>query len=73
MAALGASPVGIGTDIGTASQAQSMNSLKLSQGGSVRIPAAFCGICSIKPTHNRFSYRDVANIVRQILLPNGVS
>ncbi|KAF8451454.1 amidase signature domain-containing protein [Kalaharituber pfeilii] len=43
--ALGASSVGVGTDIG----------------GSVRIPAAFCGIYSIKPTHNRFSYRDVAN------------
>ncbi|KAF8432859.1 amidase signature domain-containing protein [Terfezia claveryi] len=43
--ALGGSSVGVGTDIG----------------GSVRIPAAFCGVYSIKPTHNRFSYRDTAN------------
>ncbi|KAI9668914.1 MAG: hypothetical protein M1829_005226 [Trizodia sp. TS-e1964] len=43
--ALRGSSIGVGTDIG----------------GSVRIPAAFCGIYSIKPTHNRFSYRDVAN------------
>ena len=35
--AAGGSPVGIGTDIG----------------GSLRIPAAFCGICSIKPTMSR--------------------
>lgn len=33
----GASPVGIGSDIG----------------GSLRFPAAFCGICSIKPTMQR--------------------
>ncbi|KAH0559168.1 hypothetical protein GP486_004292 [Trichoglossum hirsutum] len=43
--ALRGSSLGVGTDIG----------------GSVRIPAAFCGIYSIKPTHDRFSYRDVAN------------
>ncbi|KAI4099500.1 MAG: hypothetical protein LQ339_005927 [Xanthoria mediterranea] len=43
--ALRGSSVGFGTDIG----------------GSVRIPAAFCGTYSIKPTHNRVSYRDVAN------------
>lgn len=45
----GASPVGVGTDIG----------------GSLRIPAAFCGICSIKPTmsrivdHTRFIERPI--------------
>ncbi len=35
--AAGGSPVGVGTDIG----------------GSLRIPAAFCGVCSIKPTMSR--------------------
>ncbi|PGH19655.1 hypothetical protein AJ80_03810 [Polytolypa hystricis UAMH7299] len=43
--ALGGSSVGFGTDIG----------------GSVRIPAAFCGTYSIKPSWSRLSYRNVAN------------
>lgn len=43
--ALRGSSVGLGTDIA----------------GSLRIPAAFCGIYSLKPTHNRLSYRNVAN------------
>lgn len=43
--ALGGSSLGVGTDIG----------------GSVRIPAGFCGVFSIKPTPERISYREVAN------------
>ncbi|XXH01436.1 hypothetical protein Hte_007796 [Hypoxylon texense] len=43
--ALGGSSIGVGTDIG----------------GSVRIPASFCGVYSIKPSFGRFSYRKVAN------------
>ncbi|KAI6351324.1 hypothetical protein MCOR25_010012 [Pyricularia grisea] len=43
--ALGGSTIGVGTDIG----------------GSVRIPAGFCGIYSLKPTPERLSYRTVAN------------
>lgn len=43
--ALRGSTLGVGTDIG----------------GSVRIPAAFNGIFSMKPTPERISYRDVAN------------
>lgn len=45
--ALRGSLVGLGTDIG----------------GSVRIPAAFNGTYAIRPTHNRLSYRDVANVI----------
>lgn len=43
--ALRGSTLGVGTDIG----------------GSVRIPAAFNGTFSLKPTPERLSYRDVAN------------
>ncbi|OAL70015.1 hypothetical protein A7D00_5544 [Trichophyton violaceum] len=45
MLALGASSVGLGTDFG----------------GSVRVPAGFCGVYGLKPSHDRLPYRDVAN------------
>ena len=41
--ASGQSPLGIGTDIG----------------GSIRIPAHFCGVCGLKPTLDRWSMRGV--------------
>ncbi|KAF7917576.1 hypothetical protein BELL_0117g00070 [Botrytis elliptica] len=54
---MGGSSLGIGTDIA----------------GSIRVPAAFCGIYGIKPTHNRFSYREVANTnPGQTLIPSSV-
>ncbi|CAD6445955.1 9e052d19-2454-43ac-b681-e7888495d497 [Sclerotinia trifoliorum] len=53
----GGSSLGMGTDIA----------------GSVRVPAAFCGIYGIKPSHNRFSYRGVANTnPGQTLIPSSV-
>ncbi|CZR55783.1 related to general amidase [Phialocephala subalpina] len=43
--AMKGSPIGAGTDIG----------------GSVSIPASFCGLYSIKPSHGRISYQEAAN------------
>ncbi|QSZ32369.1 hypothetical protein DSL72_001943 [Monilinia vaccinii-corymbosi] len=55
--AMGGSSLGMGTDIA----------------GSIRVPAAFCGIYGIKPSHNRFSSRGVANTnLGQTLIPSSV-
>lgn len=43
--AMGGSPLGVGSDIG----------------GSIRIPAAFCGLYGLKPSHGRFPYYGVEN------------
>ncbi|XDV36465.1 hypothetical protein PO909_006238 [Leuciscus waleckii] len=44
----GGSILGIGTDIG----------------GSIRIPAAFCGICGFKPTSKRLSGQEISSCVK---------
>jgi hypothetical protein len=66
--ATGGSSLGLGTDIGLLpffSVARDILFMSnLISAGSVRVPAAFCGIYGIKPSSGRFSYRGVANTVR---------
>ncbi|TGO13701.1 hypothetical protein BTUL_0065g00420 [Botrytis tulipae] len=71
---MGGSSLGIGTDIGTYSVLHTVGLITdFSIAGSIRVPAAFCGIYGIKPTHNRFSYREVANTnPGQTLIPSSV-
>ncbi|PQE05617.1 general amidase protein [Rutstroemia sp. NJR-2017a BBW] len=75
--AVGGSSLGLGTDIGlllffpVSEYLLLMSNLTLA--GSVRVPAAFCGIYGIKPSSGRFSYRGVANTnPGQTLIPSVV-
>ncbi|KAF7896646.1 uncharacterized protein EAF01_009049 [Botrytis porri] len=71
---MGGSSLGMGTDIGTYFVLHAFKPMtNFSIAGSIRVPAAFCGIYGIKPTHNRFSYRGVANTnPGQTLIPSSV-
>lgn len=55
LVALKGSPLGVGTDVG----------------GSVRIPAALCGLFGLRPCSHRFPYEGAANsLVGQITIPS---
>ncbi|KAM3084455.1 hypothetical protein ACMFMF_001811 [Clarireedia jacksonii] len=75
--AMGGSSLGLGTDIGLLSlfpvSRYFLLMSNLISAGSVRVPAAFCGVYGIKPSSNRFSYRGVANTnPGQTLIPSVV-
>lgn len=63
--AMKGSSLGVGTDTGMIKIPSHLldQLLNTYQAGSIRVPAAFCGLYGVKPTHDRFSYKNVANTV----------
>ena len=64
--ALRGSPVGFATENGKESHrislARSLANLERYEGGSVSMPAAFNGVCSIVPSYGRLSTKGIADM-----------
>lgn len=69
LVAMKGSIIGVGTDYGSSSSSSQLENIPMTRaravaGGSIRKPAHYCGLVSLRPTSRRLPYEGAVNVLR---------